>query len=192
MVNFLLASTAEPSSSGDTDHHHLLEGGTHAFTLVNVGLSLTSSFLSGHLLWRMTGSVVQNSPSASPEPDPGSVETRATFDLSWMDTPPWTWLLPPSVKEGLVRPTGGAGPVGHPGDQALLPAGRLQPEALVLVGVPAGSAHRDEVFVALQGQRRRRRQRRTEAETESETETQMLGPVQNRLPDRSKVSNYHM
>lgn len=108
--------------------------------------------------------MVQNSPSASPEPDPGSVETRATFDLSWMDTPPLTLLRPPSVKEGLVRPTGGAGPLGHPGDQALLPAGRLQPEALVLVGVPAGAAHRDEVFVALQGQRRRRRKRQRQTQ----------------------------
>lgn len=87
-----------------------------------------------------------------------------------------------------MRPTGGAGPLGHPGDQALLPAGRLQPEALVLVGVPAGAAHRDEVFVALQGRGRGRGQR----QKETETETEMLGPVQNRLPDRSKVSNYHM
>lgn len=55
--------------------------------------------------------------------------------------------------EGLllsVRPTDGAGPVGHPGDEALLLAGRLQPVALVLVGVAVGAAHGHVVLVTLQ------------------------------------------
>lgn len=47
------------------------------------------------------------------------------------------------------RLTGGAGPVGHAGDEPLLFAGRLAPVALVLVGVAVGAAHRDVVFVAL-------------------------------------------
>jgi len=48
------------------------------------------------------------------------------------------------------RLTGGAGPVGHPGDEPLLFAGRLSPVALVLVGVSVRAAHWDVVFVALQ------------------------------------------
>lgn len=47
-------------------------------------------------------------------------------------------------------PTGGAGPLRRPGDEALLPAGRLQPVALVLVGVAVGAAHGHVVFVTLQ------------------------------------------
>lgn len=48
-----------------------------------------------------------------------------------------------------MGPTGVAGPLGHPGDEPLLFAGRLQPVTLVLVGVPVGAAHRHVVFVTL-------------------------------------------
>lgn len=58
---------------------------------------------------------------------------------------PWRW---PRVFPG--RLTGGAGPVGHSGDESLLFTGRLSPVALVLVGVSVWSAHRDVVFVALE------------------------------------------
>lgn len=52
--------------------------------------------------------------------------------------------------EDVARLTCGAGAVRDSGDEPLLFAGRLAPVALVLVGVPVGAAHRDEVFVALE------------------------------------------
>lgn len=65
-----------------------------------------------------------------------------------------TALIPVSIASTLCTfwhtLTGGAGPVGHPGDESLLFAGRLSPVALVLVGVSVWAAHRDVVFVTLE------------------------------------------
>lgn len=65
-----------------------------------------------------------------------------------------TALIPVSIASTLCTSwhtlTGGAGPVGHPGDESLLLAGRLSPVALVLVGVSVWAAHRDVVFVTLE------------------------------------------
>lgn len=69
-----------------------------------------------------------------------------------------------------MRPTDGAGPLRRPGDEALLLAGRLQPVALVLVGVAVGAAHGDVVLVTL-------RSRHTESETRWDQSPPLLGEV---------------
>lgn len=75
-----------------------------------------------------------------------------TLALNRSVTP--TALIPVSIASTLCTSwhtlTGGAGPVGHPGDESLLFAGRLSPVALVLVGVSVWAAHRDVVFVTLE------------------------------------------